>query len=83
MGEALSPPARLAFETSHLTHLYAKDRPIHLIRIVLDAFRQRLISSRSVLGILFRSLFGQTAHKAVRDVVNGFRLGRETLFGRN
>ena len=73
LGDALSPEAQLAFETSHLAHLYAKNRPLHLVRIVFDAFRRGLIGPRSVLGILFRSFFGQASHRVFRDLLSKLR----------
>lgn len=81
MGEALSPDARLAFETSHLAHLHAKERPLHTIRTVFDAFRRGLIGLRTVLGIFFRSVFGQGNHRTLRDAVGRLRFRREVLPG--
>ncbi len=68
MGDFLSPDARLAFEVSHLGHLYAKDRPLHAARMVLDAFFHRLISPRTVVGVLSRSMLGQGMHEELRDI---------------
>ena len=76
MGDGLSNEARLAFETSHLAHLYTRDRPLFTLRLTLDAFRRGLIGPRSVLGIVFRSLFGQGNHRLVRDGLNTLRFGR-------
>jgi glycosyltransferase involved in cell wall biosynthesis len=76
MGDALSKDAHLAFETSHLAHLYAKNRPFHTMRIVLSAFSRGLIGPRSVVGILFRSLFGQGGHKSFRDGLSRLRFGQ-------
>jgi len=67
LGEALSDEARLAFEATHLAHLYARERPIHVLSLALKAFARGLIAPRSVLGILARSLLGQAAQKTVRD----------------
>jgi len=83
MGDALSSDAKLAFETSHLAHLYAKDRPLHVIRIVFDAFFRGLIGPRSVLGILFRSFFGQGGHKLFRDGLSKLRFCGAALIGRH
>ena len=83
MGDALSADARLAFETSHLAHLYALDRPLYVIRIVFDAFRRGLIGLRSVVGILFRSFFGQATHRLFRDGLNKLRFCGAALIGRH
>ena len=83
MGKGLSDDARLAFETSHLGHLLVSDRPLYVIRIVASAFRRGLISPRSVLGILFRSLFGQGPHRIVRDAITSLRFGRGAAVGRH
>ncbi len=83
MGDALSSNAKLAFETSHLAHLYAKDRPLHVVRIVFDAFLRGLIGPRSVLGIFFRSFFGQGSHKVFRDGLSKLRFCGAALIGRN
>ena len=76
MGDALSADARLAFEASHLAHLYTGHRPFFAFWLVADAFRRGLIGPRSVGGILFRSLFGQASHRVVRDAMSKRRFGR-------
>ena len=67
LGDALSDDARLAFEVTHLAHLYARERPVHVLSLIFRAFSRGLIAPRSVLGILSRSLLGQAAQKAVRN----------------
>lgn len=79
MGDALSPDARLAFETSHLAHLFARERPLYVAKMVFKAFSRGLLSLRSVTGILFRSFFGQASHRTVRDGLNRLRPHRDTL----
>ncbi len=69
MGELLSPDARLAFEVSHLGHLYAKDRPMHAAQMVLKAFFHRLISPRTVFGVLSRSVLGQAGHSELQNIM--------------
>lgn len=73
LGDALSPDARLAFEATHLAHLYGKDQPIRVLGLVLKAFRSGAIAPKSVLGILSRSLLGQAGQKAVRDRLSALR----------
>ena len=75
-GDGLSDDAKLAFESSHLAHLYAKDRPGHTLRLAFSAFGRGLIGPRSVLGILFRSFFGQASHRLLRDGLSSLRFGR-------
>jgi hypothetical protein len=72
IGDGLSPDARLAFEATHLAHLYGRDRPGKVIGIILRAFRQGLIAPRSVLGILSRSFLGQAGQRALRDALIGW-----------
>ena len=67
VGRALSPDACLAFEATHLAHLYGKDQPARVIGLALKAFCRGAIAPKSVLGILSRSLMGQTSQKALRD----------------
>ena len=82
MGDALSADARLAFETSHLAHLYAKARPFRVIRIVAQAYLRGLIGSRTVCGILFRSFLGQGIHRIFRDGLSKLRFGNAATIGR-
>ena len=82
LGDALSDDARLAFEVTHLAHLYAKERPVHVLSLIVQAFGRGLIAPRSVLGVLSRSLLGQAAQKAVRDRLEAKRSSsqqRETV----
>ena len=67
VGNALSDDARLGFEVTHLAHRYARERPIHVAWLVLRAYVRGLIATRSVLGILTRSLLGQATQKEFRD----------------
>jgi len=67
IGDGLSPDARLAFEATHLAHLYGRDHPARVIGLALRAFRRGAIAPKSVLGILSRSLLGQAGQKALRD----------------
>ncbi len=67
LGDSLSDDARLAFEATHLAHLYARERPGRAAGLTLRAFARGLIAPKSVLGILSRSLLGQTAQKQMRD----------------
>lgn len=73
IGDALSDDAKLAFEATHLAHLYGRRQPGKVVRIVLQAFRKSLIAPRSVLGILSRSFLGQAGQKAIRNAVMGWR----------
>lgn len=73
IGEALSPDARLAFEATHLAHLYGRDQPGRVIGLALKAFFRGAIAPKSVLGILSRSLLGQAGQKAVRDRLAAWR----------
>lgn len=82
MGDALSPDARLAFETSHLAHLYAKARPFHVIRMTAQAFMRGLIGPRTVCGILFRSFLGQGIHRIFRDGLSKLRFGTAATISR-
>lgn len=75
MGDALSADARLAFETSHLAHLYARARPFHVARLTAQAFFSGLIGPRTVGGILFRSFLGQGIHRIFRDGLSKLRFG--------
>ena len=72
-GDALSPDARLAFEATHLAHLYGRGRPGKVVGLAFNAFRRGVIAPKSVLGILSRSLLGQTGQKAVRDRLSAWR----------
>ncbi len=72
MGGSLSAEAKLTFEATHLAHLYGRDHPGKVLGIVLKAFRRRLISPRSFLGILSRSFLGQAGQRALRDAVMGW-----------
>ncbi len=72
VDDALSPDAKLAFEATHLAHLYGRDRPGKILGIVLRAFKRGLIAPRSVLGILFRSFLGQAGQRALRDAIRGW-----------
>lgn len=67
LGDALSPDARLAFEATHLAHLYGRSRPARVVGLALKACLQGVIAPKSVLGILSRSLLGQAGQKALRD----------------
>ncbi len=67
LGGSLSPDARLAFEATHLAHLYGRQHPVRVVRIALGAFLRGAIAPRSVLGILSRSLLGQSGQQALRD----------------
>ena len=73
LGSALSPDARLAFEATHLAHLYGRQRPARAVRIALSAFLRGGIAPRSVLGILSRSLLGQSSQQALRDWLIAWR----------
>lgn len=75
-GDALSQEARLAFEATHLAHLYAKDHPLRVVGLTLKAFGLGLIGSRSVIGILSRSLLGQARQEALRDRLANRLAGR-------
>jgi len=66
VGAALSPDARLGFEASYLAHLYGRERPVRVLSLALKAFSRGVIAPKSVLGILSRSLLGQSAQKALR-----------------
>ena len=72
VGDGLSPEARLAFEATHLAHLYGRGRPGKVVGIVIRAFRQGLIAPKSVLGILSRSFLGQAGQRALRDALAGW-----------
>lgn len=67
VGHQLSPDARLAFEVTHLAHLYGKARPIKMLGLVFKAFLRGAIAPKSVLGVLSRSFLGQAGQKALRD----------------
>ncbi|MEM8947763.1 MAG: glycosyltransferase family 2 protein [Pseudomonadota bacterium] len=82
MGDALSPDARLAFETSHLAHLYAMSRPLHVVRLIAEAFFRGLIGPRSVVGILFRTFLGQGVHRIIRDGLSKLRFGNAASISR-
>jgi glycosyltransferase involved in cell wall biosynthesis len=69
MGDALSADARQAFEATHFGHLYAKESMTKVIRITASAFARGLISPRSVLGILSRSVMDLSTQKKCRDYV--------------
>ena len=73
VGEGLSPEARLAFEATHLAHLYGKGQPAKVIGLAFNAFRKGAIAPKSVLGILSRSLLGQAGQKALRDRLSALR----------
>lgn len=72
VGDGLSPDARVAFEATHLAHLYGRDRPLKVVRTVFDAFRRGAVSPRSVMGILGRSFLGQAGQRALRDAIMGW-----------
>ena len=72
VGDGMSSDAKLAFEATHLAHLYGRDRPGKVFGIILRAFKRRLIAPRSVLGILFRSFLGQAGQRALRHAITGW-----------
>lgn len=67
MGDALSPDAKRAFEATHLGHLYANESMTKVIRLTTSAFARGLISTRSVVGILSRSVMDLSSQKMWRD----------------
>ncbi|MEM8948485.1 MAG: glycosyltransferase family A protein [Pseudomonadota bacterium] len=72
IGDALSADARLAFEVTHLAHLYERDRWAKTIAPAFKALSRGVIGPRSLLGILSRSLMGQASQKALRDRLAAF-----------
>lgn len=78
IGPSLSPDARLAYEATHLAHLYWKKQPLRMLTVVSRAFLRRAIAPRSVLGILSRSLLGQSGQKTLRNVLRKRWIGPQT-----
>ena len=73
VGDGLSPDARLAFEVTHLAHLYGRARPVKMLGLVLKAYRRGAVAPKSMLGVLSRSFLGQAGQKALRDRLTAWR----------
>lgn len=81
VGASLSPEARLGFEAGYLAHLLWRESPIRALATTFRALAKGAIGPRSVLGILSRSLLGQTSQKLARNVLRGW-FGRSPEAGR-
>lgn len=73
IGASLSPAARQGFQAVHLSHLIFGRHPLRTITLVIKAFLNRAITSKTVFGILSRCLFGQKGHRLVRNTLRTWR----------
>ncbi len=73
ISDGLSADARRAFESTHLGHLYAHQSLTKVVTMTAHAYLRGLISLRSVLGTLSRSMMDLSSQKIYRDhVMNAF-----------
>lgn len=75
VGGALTPKARLAFETTHLGHVRCRQHPLRVLATLVEALRRGAVPPRSLAGVVSRGILGQRRHKALRSTIMKWRAG--------